>query len=156
MEDGELVILDVGCEIGGYVSDVGRTFPVGGSFTDQQREKLEMSTAVADAIIAAVRPGVTFADLMMVAREAIPDSEEQFMQTGSFFGHHIGLSAGDPVVEDAPLEEGMVFTVEPWYYNHGEGIAVFVEDVIRVTADGAEVLTSRLPRTPEQLEALMK
>ena len=156
MEDGELVILDVGCEVDGYISDVGRTFPVGGTFSELQREKLEMSTGVADAIIAAVRPGVTFADLMEVALEAIPDEEERYMQTPSFFGHHIGMSAGDPALEDEPLAEGMIFTVEPWYYNHDEGISVFVEDVILVTADGAEVMTARLPRTPDQLEALMR
>jgi len=156
MEDDELVILDVGCEIDGYISDVGRTFPVGGSFSDLQREKLMVSTRAADAIIAAVRPGITFGDLMLVAYEAIPDDEEQYMQTGSFFGHHIGLSAGDPALMDEPLAVGMIFTVEPWYYNHDIEIAVFVEDVILVTEDGAEVLTRGLARTPEELEALVR
>ena len=156
MESGELVILDVGCEVDGYVSDVGRTFPVGGTFTDAQREKLLVSTRAADAIIAAVRPGVTLAELTRVAFEVIPDHEERYMQTPSFFGHHIGLSAGDPALPDAPLEPGMVFTVEPWYYNHDLGIAVFVEDVVLVTEGGAEVLTARLPRTPEELEAMIR
>jgi Xaa-Pro aminopeptidase len=156
MESDELVILDVGCEVDGYVSDVGRTFPVGGRFSDVQREKLLVSTRAADAIIAAVRPGVTFAELTRVAYDAIPDHEERHMQTPSFFGHHIGLSAGDPALPDAPLEPGMVFTVEPWYYNHDIGVAVFVEDVILVTEDGAEVLTARLPRTPEELEAMIR
>jgi Xaa-Pro aminopeptidase len=50
----------------------------------------------------------------------------------------------------------MVFTVEPWYYNHDLGVAVFVEDVVLVTQDGAEVLTSGLGRMPEQLEAMMR
>ena len=156
MEDGELVILDVGCEIDGYVSDVGRTLPVNGVFTPLQREKLELSTRVADAVIAAVRPGVTLAELTAVAYEAIPDHEERYMQTPSFFGHHIGMSAGDPALFDAPLEPGMVFTVEPWYYNHEEGIAVFVEDVVLVTEDGAEVLTAALGRTPEELEMMVR
>lgn len=156
MEDDELVILDVGCEIDGYISDVGRTFPVGGSFSDLQREKLMVSTRAADAIIAAVRPGITFGELMRVAYEAIPDDEEQYMQTASFFGHHIGLSAGDPALMDEPLAVGMIFTVEPWYYNHDIEIAVFVEDVILVTEDGAEVLTRGLARTPEELEALVR
>ena len=155
MESDELVILDVGCEVNGYVSDVGRTFPVGGAFTPEQREKLLLSTGVADAIIAAVRPGVTLRDLTEVAYEAIPDEEEPYMQTPSYFGHHIGLSAGDPYILDAPLEAGMIFTVEPWYYNHELGISVFVEDVVLVTEDGHEVLTARLARTPEALEALV-
>ena len=156
MESDELVILDVGCEVDGYISDVGRTFPVGGTFTEIQREKLLVSTRAADAIIAAVRPGVTLRELTAIAYEAIPDEEEPYMQTASYFGHHIGMSAGDPALLDVPLEEGMVFTVEPWYYNHDLGISVFVEDVILVTEDGAEVLTAQLARTPEGLEAMIR
>jgi Xaa-Pro aminopeptidase len=156
VEAGELVILDVGCEIDGYISDVGRTFPVNGTFTDVQREKLELSTRTADAIIAAIRPGVTFAELTRIAYEAIPDEEERYMQTPSFFGHHIGMNAGDPALPDEPLQAGMIFTVEPWYYNHDLEIAVFVEDVVRVTDDGVEVLTRGLARTPEALEAMVR
>jgi len=156
MESDELVILDVGCEIDGYISDVGRTFPVGGTFTPLQREKLLVSTDAADAIIAAIKPGVTFAELTRIAYEAIPDSEEKYMQTPSFFGHHIGMNAGDPALIDVPLEAGMIFTVEPWYYNHDLEIAVFVEDVVLVTEDGVEVLTRNLARTPEALEALIR
>jgi Xaa-Pro aminopeptidase len=156
MESDELVILDVGCEVDGYISDVGRTFPVGGRFTPVQEEKLRLSTSVADAIIAAIRPGVTFADLMEVAYEAIPDDEEKYMQTPSFFGHHIGMNSGDPALLGEPLEPGMVFTVEPWYYNHDLEISVFVEDVVLVTEDGVEVLTRGLARTPEALEALVR
>jgi Xaa-Pro aminopeptidase len=156
LERGELIILDVGCEVDGYVSDVGRTFPVDGHFTDLQREKLLLSTHASDAIIAAVRPGVTLRELTRAAYDAIPDAEEPYMQTGSYFGHHVGMSAGDPALMDVPLEPGMVFTVEPWYYNHDLGISVFVEDVILVTEDGAEVLTAELGRTPEEVEAMLR
>ncbi|MGY8778760.1 MAG: aminopeptidase P N-terminal domain-containing protein [Longimicrobiales bacterium] len=156
MESDELVILDVGCEIDGYISDVGRTFPVDGTFTLLQREKMMVSIVAADAIIAAIRPGVTFAELTAVAYAAIPDDEEKYMQTPSFFGHHIGLNAGDPALINEPLKPGMVFTVEPWYYNHDLEIAVFVEDVVVVTEDGVEVLTKSLARTPDEIEAVMR
>ncbi|MCY3700019.1 MAG: Xaa-Pro peptidase family protein [Gemmatimonadetes bacterium] len=155
MEDGDLVIFDVGCEINGYVSDVGRTFPVNGVFTEIQREKLLVSTRATEAVIAAVRPGVTLRELTQVAYDAIPDEEERYMQTPSFFGHHIGLSAGDPALLDEPLAPGMVFTIEPWYYNHDLGVSVFVEEVLLVTEDGAEVLTDALPRDPNVLEELV-
>ena len=155
LQDGDLVILDVGCEVNGYVSDVGRTFPVNGAFTDVQREKLLVSTRAAEAVIAAVRPGVTLRELTQVAYDAIPDEEEPYMQTPSFFGHHIGMSSGDPALLDEPLAPGMVFTVEPWYYNHDLGVSVFVEEVVLVTADGAEVLTDALPRDPAALEGLV-
>lgn len=154
MAAGELVILDVGCELDYYTSDVGRTFPVGGRFTDRQRRILTMVTGIADGIIAAVRPGITLPELTDLSRTLIPPSERRHMQTGSFFGHHLGLAVGDPALLDVPLAPGMVFTVEPWYYNHEEGIAVFVEDEVRVTETGAEVLTAGLPRDPEALERL--
>ncbi len=156
MHDGEIVIFDVGCEVDHYVSDVGRTFPVSGRFTAEQRRALVMEIGVADAIIAAVRPGVTLAELQAVANAAIPPGERPYMQTGLFFGHHIGLSTGDPALPDVPLAPGMVFTVEPWYYNHDTGIAVFTEDVVLVTAGGAELLTSGLPREPDELERLVR
>ena len=156
LRDGDLVILDVGCEVDGYVSDVGRTFPANGRFSDIQREKLEVSNRATAAIIAAVRPGVTLRQLKQVAYDAIPDHEEPYMQTGSFFGHHIGLSVGDPALLDEPLASGMVFTVEPWYYNHELGVSVFVEEVVLVTDDGAEVLTAALPRDPGALETLLR
>ena len=156
MHDGDLVIFDVGTELDHYVSDVGRTFPVSGRFTPEQRRTLAMTTAVSDAIIAAVRPGITLVELTDIAHAAIPSDERRYMQTGSFFGHHIGLNVGDPSLLDAPLAPGMIFTVEPWYYNHDRQISVFLEDVILVTEDGAEVLTASLPRSPEALEQLVQ
>lgn len=156
MEAGELVIFDVGCEYKNYVSDMGRTFPVSGKFTAEQKRILTMETAVSDAIIAAIKPGVTFADLKKVADAAIPESEKKYMQVGLFFGHHLGLSTGDPNDAQAKLAPGMVFTVEPWYYNHDKNISVFTEDEVLVTSNGVEVLTNALPRTPEELERLMK
>ena len=155
MEAGDLVIFDVGCEFNHYSSDVGRTFPVSGKFSEEQKWILEMEVATADAIISEIKPGVTFADLRKVAFEAIPDEEEQYMQVGLFHGHHIGLDTGDPSLPDRPLEPGMIFTVEPWYYNHDRGISVFTEDEVLVTEDGVEVLTRDLPRSPRELEKMV-
>ncbi len=156
MNAGELVIFDVGCEYKHYVSDMGRTFPVSGKFTEEQKKILKMETAVSDAIIAAIKPGVTFADLKMIADASIPGAEKKYMQVGLFFGHHLGLSTGDPNDAHARLAPGMVFTVEPWYYNHDKNIAVFTEDEVLVTTTGVEVLTKALPRTPEALEKMIE
>lgn len=156
MRNGELVIFDVGTELDYYVSDVGRTFPISGKFSALQKQTMEMTIAVSDAIIAAIRPGVTLPELTEIAIEQTPSNERKYMQTGSFFGHHIGLDVGDPSLLEEPLTPGMVFTVEPWYYNRDKKIAVFVEDMILVTENGAENLTAALPRTTEALEALMR
>ena len=156
MEDGDLVIFDVGCEYNHYVSDVGRTFPVSGTFTPRQKEILTMEVNIADQIIDFIKPGITFQDLRNLTDKIIPEDAKKYMQAGLFFGHHLGLSTGDPNLSDAVLQPGMIFTVEPWYYNHDEQISVFTEDVILVTKDGCKVLSKDLPRTPDDLEALMK
>ena len=151
---GELVIYDVGCERDHYVSDVGRTFPVSARFTPRQRELVEMVRRISDAVIAVARPGVTFAELQRAAEATMPAAARPYMQAPLYFGHHLGLDSGDPSIADAPLAPGMVFTIEPWYYNHDEGVGVFVEDELLITADGAENLTSGLPRDADGLERL--
>jgi Xaa-Pro aminopeptidase len=156
MRSGDLVIFDVGCELNGYVSDTGRTLPVSGTFTTEQRDILAMEVAVADRLIEALGPGVTLRDVQRTVSATIPAVARPYMQTGSFFGHHLGLSSGDPSLDDEPLAPGMVVTVEPWYYNHDRDIAVFTEDVILITPGGRENLTGHVPRTPAALEALMR
>ena len=156
MEKGDLVIFDVGCEYNQYVSDVGRTFPVSGEFTERQKEILEMEVGVSDQIIEYIRPGITFHDLRKLTDEIIPEEAKPYMQVGLFFGHHLGLSTGDPNISSIALQPGMIFTVEPWYYNHDEQISVFTEDMILVTEKGCEILNSGLGRTPEELELMMK
>jgi Xaa-Pro aminopeptidase len=156
LENGEMVIFDVGCEYKNYVSDVGRTFPVSGKFTEKQKEILTMEVGVADQIIDYIKPGITFADIKELTDRIIPKDAKKYMQVGLFFGHHLGLSTGDPNLSDAILQPGMIFTVEPWYYNHDDQISVFTEDVILVTENGCEVLSKDLPRTADDLERLMK
>lgn len=156
LEDGDLIIFDVGCEYENYVSDVGRTFPVSGKFSDRQKEILAMEVSIADQIIAFIKPGITFSDIKHLTDSIIPEDAKKYMQVGLYFGHHLGLSTGDPNLPTARLQPGMIFTVEPWYYNHDEQISVFTEDVILVTEEGTENLSKELPRTPKDLEKLMK
>ena len=155
MKNGEMVIFDVGCEYQNYVSDIGRTFPVSGKYTARQRDILEMETKVADEIIAFLKPGITFNDIKVFTDKIIPADAKQYMQVGLFFGHHLGLSTGDPNLSNATLQPGMIFTVEPWYYNHDEDISVFTEDMILITENGCEVLSKDLPRTVEELEMMV-
>ncbi len=156
MIDGDLVIFDVGCEYKNYVSDVGRTFPVSGRFSAKQKEILTMEISIADSIIDFIKPGIRFQDIRELTDRIIPQDAKKYMQVGLFFGHHLGLSTGDPNLSGAVLQPGMIFTVEPWYYNHDEEISVFTEDVILVTKDGCEVLSKGLPRTPSDLEKLTR
>jgi Xaa-Pro aminopeptidase len=156
MKKGDLVIFDVGCEYNNYVSDIGRTFPVSGTFTSRQKEILEMEVGIANQIIAFLKPGITFKDIRNLTDSIIPVEAKKYMQVGLFFGHHLGLSTGDPDLPEAVLKPGMIFTVEPWYYNRDEQISVFTEDVILITETGCEVLSKDLVRAPGDLERLMK
>lgn len=155
LQAGEVVVFDVGCEVDSYISDMGRTFPVSGAFSAAQTAVLDMQRAVLDALIDAMRPGVTLAEVQAAGAAVIPRNARPHMQTGFFFGHHIGLAAGDPSVPDVPLAPGMVITVEPWYYNHATGLGTFLEDVIIVTERGAENVSVGLPRTAVGLAALV-
>jgi Xaa-Pro aminopeptidase len=85
---------------------------------------------------------------------ATPAAARPYMQAPLYFGHHLGLDSGDPSLAAAPLAPGMIFTIEPWYYNHQDEIAVFIEDEILITATGRENLTAALPRDPDGLERL--
>ena len=156
MQAGDLVIFDVGCEYKNYVSDIGRTFPVSGKFSKRQKEILTMEVSIADQIIDYLKPGITFQDIRNLTDRIIPKDAKKYMQVGLFFGHHLGLSTGDPDLPEAVLKPGMIFTVEPWYYNHDEQISVFTEDIVLITATGCEVLSKGLPRTPDDLERIMK
>ena len=156
MQSGDLVIFDVGCEYNNYVSDIGRTFPVSGKFTPRQKEILTMEVGIADQIIDFIKPGISFQDIRDLTDRIIPKDAKKYMQVGLFYGHHLGLSTGDPNLPTAILKPGMIFTVEPWYYNHDEQISVFTEDVILVTETGCEVLSKDLPRTPNDLELMIK
>ncbi len=156
MEAGDLVVFDVGCEYNNYVSDMGRTFPVSGKFTARQREVLAMEVGIADQIIAYLKPGITFKEIRRLTDRIIPKDAKEYMQVGLFYGHHLGLSTGDPNLPEAVLKPGMIFTVEPWYYNHDEQLSVFTEDVVLITASGCEVLSKDLPRTPEALEKMVR
>ncbi|MEM8857235.1 MAG: Xaa-Pro peptidase family protein [Chloroflexota bacterium] len=155
-QDGELVVFDVGCELDHYGSDMGRTFPVSGQFTAEQREILTFQLDVLDAMIDGMRPGVTLSEVQQRGLDVMPDTAKPYMQIGHFFGHHIGLSPGDPSLPYAPLEAGMIITVEPWYYNHDREIGTFIEDVILVTESGYENLTRSLPRTAKGMAEMVR
>lgn len=155
VQAGELVVFDVGCEYNYYGSDMGRTFPATGRFTNEQATILAMQLNVLDTMIAAMKPGTTLAEVQAEADRAIPEAARQYMQGRPFFGHHIGLSMGDPSLFEAPLQPGMVITLEPWYYNHDRQIGTFIEDVILVTESGCENLTAALARTPAGMAALV-
>jgi Xaa-Pro aminopeptidase len=161
VESGELLLVDWGASGRFYKSDLTRVLDARRTSTFSApggRSKLEEVYAVVlraqEQAIRAVRPGVPAREVDAAARSAIAEAGY-----GDFFGHGLGHGIGLQVHEapavrprsETPLEVGMVFTIEPGVYLPDWG-GVRVEDDVRVTPDGCEVLT-HVPRTVEELRA---
>ena len=166
MQAGDLVVLDVGGEHGGYAADITRTLPVSGKFTRRQREIYEIVLGAQKAAIAAIKPGVTIGrktrnSIYRIAYDYLDShgKDRRGEPLGKYFihgvGHHLGLNVHDPGDVGRPLEPGMVITVEPGIYIPGENLGVRIEDVVLVTKDGARVLTEALPREADAIERAM-
>jgi Xaa-Pro aminopeptidase len=160
MDRGELVVMDAAAQCDLYASDITRTIPVGGKFTPREREIYEIVLGAQKAAIAAVKPGAFLTgpgSLTAIAHDYM-DAHGKDLHgepLGKYFthgiGHHVGLEVHDPVSE-APLEAGMVITIEPGIYLPEERLGVRIEDVVLVTADGARVLSQALAKEPDEIE----
>ena len=183
MADGDLLLIDAGCEYRGYASDITRTFPVNGRFTGPQKDVYELVLAAQLACLDAVRPGVPYHDYHEVAERVLAQGLidlkliegplDAALESGSYkrfymhrAGHWLGMDVHDAGLyqekgESVTLEPGMVLTVEPGLYiRAGDGvpahfadIGVRIEDDVVVTADGIENLTGGTPKTVAEVEA---
>jgi Xaa-Pro aminopeptidase len=186
LQDGELLLLDAGCELDYYASDITRTFPVGGRFSSVQRAVYEVVLEAQLAAIDKVRPGNHWNQPHEAAVRAVTQGLIKLgLLTGPlpklikeqaylpFFshrtGHWLGMDVhdvGDYKVggEWRVLEPGMTMTVEPGIYIRPSArvpqefwnIGVRLEDEVAVTAADPEVLTAALEKSPDAIEALMR
>jgi Xaa-Pro aminopeptidase len=139
---GDFLLLDFGARVGGYCSDITRTFVVGRP-SAEQREVYDVVRLANERAVSAVRPGMTGRDADGVARGYIQDRG-----FGDLFGHSLGHGIGLEVHEaprlaktaEGPLVEGAVVTVEPGIYRPGWG-GVRIEDDVHLGAGGTHVLT---------------
>ncbi len=142
LEAGDLVLLDFGAAWEGYRADTTRMAVVGKP-DQRQRELHQLVLQAHDAAVARVKPGVTTGEIDAAARQVIEGAGQ-----GAHFIHRIGHGLGLEVHEDPsldpgsriPLEEGMVFTIEPGVYIPGWG-GIRIEDDVVVEAGGARLLT---------------
>ncbi len=165
IKDGDVVVIDVGGEYGGYAADITRTLPANGKFTPRQREIYDVVLGAQNAAIAAIKPGAVLyggpQSLQQIAANYINThgQDKNGQSLGRYFihvvSHHLGLVGHDPGDRTRPLEPGMVVTVEPGIYIPEENLGVRIEDDVLVTADGAKILTARLPRDPDEIEKIM-
>lgn len=167
MAAGDLVVVDIGAEVGGYTADITRTVPVDGRFTPRQREVYRLVLEAQAGAAREVKPGEsTIGSLNRWVREffrASPlrakgeDGAEHTMD--HFFahglGHHLGLDVHDVGDASKPLAPGQVFTIEPGLYLPSEGFGIRIEDDYLVTADGVEKLSAAIPSAPDDVERAM-
>lgn len=165
IKDGDVVVIDVGGEYGGYAADITRTLPANGKFTPRQREIYDIVLGAQNAAIDAIKRGAQlYGDknsLQQVAADYINTHgrDKEGRTLGRYFihgvSHHLGLDVHDPGDRTRPLEPGMVVTVEPGIYIPEENLGVRIEDDILVTKDGHQILTARLPRGADEIEKIM-
>ena len=185
LRDGDLVLIDAGCEVSGYASDITRTFPVNGRFSGAQRDLYAITLAAQEAAIAATRPGAAFhaphdAALGVLVQGMIDlklceGSPEGVLESGDYrrfymhrTSHWLGLDVHDagPYHEDnewVSLQTGMTLTIEPGFYvraaddvpTHFHNIGIRIEDDVVVTDSGCTVTTAAAPKTMDAIEALM-
>jgi Xaa-Pro aminopeptidase len=183
--DGDLLLVDAGCEYDFYASDITRTFPVSGKFTDAQLEIYEVVLEAASKAIAAVSVNNNVMDAQIISEKVVTQglidlgiltgSLDDLHAKGAFkefymhkIGHWLGIDvhdAGDYMEDDQFMQfkAGMVTTIEPGIYipssanvdDKWKGIGIRIEDDILVTPDGNENLTEFVPSDPKEIEALM-
>ena len=183
--DGELLLVDAGCEFELYASDITRTFPINGKFTAPQLAIYEVVLEAQVKSIEAISTNNNVMDAQTISEKVITQglidlgilqgSMEELHAAGAFkdfymhkIGHWLGIDvhdAGD-YMEDGDFmkfKPGMVTTVEPGIYisssadveDKWKGIGIRIEDDILVTDDGNENLTAFVPSNPQEIEALM-
>jgi Xaa-Pro aminopeptidase len=166
IENGDIVVLDVGAQYSGYSADITRTLPANGKFTPRQREIYDIVLGAQNAAIEALQPGADYCakgdkSVYKLAYNYINSHGKDLhgKSLGPYFihglGHHIGLNVHDPGEYCAPLQPGMVVTVEPGIYIPEENLGVRIEDDVLITESGHKLLSERLPRDPVEIERIM-
>lgn len=178
MESGDLLLMDFAPDVGYYMSDVTRMWPVNGRFSDAQRELYGFYLACYKAILKAIRPGARPAEIrteaaremeraLAAARFSKPiyeNAARNFVanykrgSSGPYasLGHWVGMATHDVGAHGEPLRAGMVFTIEPALTVPEEKIYIRLEDLIVITETGAEVVSDFVPMEIDAIEKLMK
>ena len=174
-QDQELLLLDFGAEYGNYTSDLTRTIPVNGRFTNRQKAVYNAVHRILEEAKPLLVPGTTLEDyqkevakmvesalidLKVLSAKDIQQQPADMPAYKKYFmhgvSHHLGLSVHDLSDRHAPIQEGMVFTCEPGIYLREEGIGVRLENNILVTDHGPLDLMSHIPIEAGEIEERMQ
>jgi len=173
--DGDLILMDFGAEYGNYCADLTRTIPVNGKFTRRQKTVYNACLHLHNYAKSLLKPGITIVDYTEKVGEK---ATQQFLKIGLLkksdvknedqenrayrkylyhgISHHLGIDVHDLGTRTAPLQAGMLLTVEPGIYIEEEKIGVRIENNIWITKSGNVDLFKNIPITVEEIESLMK
>lgn len=176
LQDGELVLVDAGGEYGGYITDITRTWPITGKFSDAQRDLYEAILKVQRSSISLCRESanVSLDKIHQITEQGLKDALRQLgfdMSKDALYalfphhvGHYIGLDVHDcpGYPRNGPLKAGQCVTVEPGIYvpdderwpKHFRGIGIRIEDSVCVQDDSPLILTTEAVKEIVDIEAL--
>ncbi len=173
--DGELILMDVAAEYAGWASDLTRTVPVNGRFTDRQRDVYHAVLRVFRGANELLRPGNTpmeyqkqVIELMerelvnlglFTAREARAQGPDKALVKKYFMhgtSHHLGLDVHDVSPPHEPFAEGMVFTIEPGIYIREEAMGIRIENDVVIGKHENLDLMKNIPIEAEEIESIMQ
>lgn len=164
-QDGTLLLLDLGVRYQGYCSDITRTYPVGGKFTERQRKVYEIVLKANKEVAAQAKPGMTTKELNEICKKVLTQGcmelglIEKEEDIGKYYmhgvSHHLGLDVHDVTVEGVKLAPGSIITDEPGLYIDEWEIGIRIEDDLLITEDGCRVLSAAIIKEPDEIEAFM-
>lgn len=165
IEEGSLVLLDLGAQYKLYNADISRTFPANGKFTERQKEVYNKVLNAMKKVEEAAKPGVTFEEIEEVAKNElakgcvelglIKDEKDVTKYYFHHVTHHLGLDDHDVGSYNIELKEGMMISNEPGLYIPEEKIGIRIEDDLLITKDGCINLAKDIIREVDDIEKLM-
>ena len=166
VHDGEMVLIDLGSACGNYCADISRTFPVNGKFTDRQKQLYNTVLEAQKIVMENAKPGLTTRQLNQMVIDYYESRLDDLglrkngktVRDYYYHGvsHHLGLDTHDICTDrERTLQPGMVITVEPGLYVEEESIGIRIENDVLITEDGCIDLSAAIPKTIEEIEAIM-
>lgn len=165
-KDGDMILNDVGARWEHEINDVSRGWPCNGKFTEKQKLLYQCAYNTSEHMFQILKPGIPMQDVDKMIREycyeqlhaaGVCDSYDEigtYMWHGG--AHHIGFDVHDVVSRNIKTAPGMVFCVDVGIYHEEWGIGFRLEDNCLITENGCENLSAAIPRTIEEIEAIMK
>ena len=165
IQQGDLVLFDLGCKDQGYCSDITRTFPVDGKFTDLQKTIYNIVLKANQTVLRKAKANMTLADLQMICVDVLAKEclKAKLIETYDdikkyyFHGvsHSLGLDTHDPFLRKMPLPENAVITNEPGLYFKEYNIGIRIEDDVLIKKDRAINLSKNIIKSIKDIEEFM-